>query len=140
MQYVAPHQRPLFFSRLSLSIKSTYQTTAANICHQGGTFNLEITFPPEYPFKAPVLSFKTKIYHPNISNDDKGSMCLGLLRPDTWKPPTKMSTVLTFVKQILTTPEPDEAIEVNIAKEFKTNKSEFTKKAKDWTKKYAYAK
>ena len=84
-----------------------------------------------------MLSFKTKIYHPNISNDDKGSMCLGLLRSDSWKPSTRMTTVLAFVKQILTTPEPDEAIEVNIAKEFKDNNKEFTKKAKEWTKKYA---
>lgn len=104
---------------------------------QGGLFLLHVTFPSDYPFKAPVLSFKTKIYHPNISNDDKGSMCLGLLRPDSWKPPTRMTTVLAFVKQILTAPEPDEAIEVNIAKEFKDNNREFTKKAKDWTKKYA---
>lgn len=64
-------------------------------------------------------------------------MCLGLLRPDSWKPPTRMTTVLAFVKQILTAPEPDEAIEVNIAREFKDNNREFTKKAKDWTKKYA---
>ena len=104
---------------------------------QSGTFVLNITFPTDYPFKAPVLSFKTKIYHPNISNDDKGSMCLGLLRPEQWKPPTKMRTVLEFVKQILLTPEPDEAIEQTIAAEFKNNNKEFTKKAKDWTKTYA---
>ncbi|KAG7001993.1 RNA 3'-terminal phosphate cyclase [Physcia stellaris] len=108
-----------------------------NTPYAGGLFLLHVTFPSDYPFKAPVLSFKTKIYHPNISNDDKGSMCLGLLRPDSWKPPTRMTTVLAFVKQILTAPEPDEAIEVNIAKEFKDNNREFTKKAKDWTKKYA---
>ena len=64
-------------------------------------------------------------------------MCLGLLRADEWKPPTKMTTVLTFVKQILVAPDPDDAIEVNIANELKTNKKEFLKKAKDWTKKYA---
>ena len=64
-------------------------------------------------------------------------MCLGLLRPEQWKPPTKMRTVLEFVKQILLAPEPDEAIELNIATEFKNNNKEFTRKAKEWTRTYA---
>ena len=64
-------------------------------------------------------------------------MCLGLLRPDEWKPSTRMSTVLAFIYQIISNPEPDQAIEMGIAKEFKDDNKEFSKKARDWTKKYA---
>ncbi|KAF2500355.1 ubiquitin-conjugating enzyme E2-16 kDa [Lophium mytilinum] len=105
--------------------------------YSGGHFKLRLTFPNEYPFKPPVVSFKTKIYHPNISNDDKGSMCLGMLRPDAWKPPNKVISVLHLVRTLLIEPNVDDAIEASIAGEFKDNKKGFEKTAKEWVKQYA---
>ena len=93
--------------------------------------------PVEYPFKPPVLNFHTKIYHPNVSNDGTGGMCLGLLRPDQWKPNSKINTVLLFVRQILQEPQPDDAVEQAIAAEFKNDKKAFVKNAREWTKKHA---
>ena len=93
--------------------------------------------PVEYPFKPPVLNFHTKIYHPNVSNDGTGGMCLGLLRPDQWKPNSKINTVLLFVRQILQEPQPDDAVEQTIAAEFKNDKKAFVKNAREWTKKHA---
>lgn len=104
---------------------------------QGGKFTLDISLPKEYPFKPPVISFKTKIYHPNVSNDDKGSMCLGILRSDSWKPPNRIRDVLALVRAILSTPQPDDAVEASIADQFKSNPKEFEMTARDWVVKYA---
>lgn len=50
-------------------------------------FRLRIDFPREYPLKPPTLTFTTKIYHPNISED--GLVCLPLISTENWKPYTK---------------------------------------------------
>ncbi|KAF2764928.1 UBC-like protein [Teratosphaeria nubilosa] len=109
----------------------------AGSIYAGGHFKIHVTLPKEYPFKPPVIAFKTKIYHPNVSNDDKGSMCMGMLRPEAWKPPNKIREVLMLVRAVLEEPQPDDAVEVGIADEYKSRKAQFEKTAKDWVGKYA---
>lgn len=107
------------------------------IAEQGGKFHIQITLPKEYPFKPPTLTFRTKIYHPNVTNDDRGAMCLGILRADEWKPPNKIADVLKLVIAVLKAPQPDDAVEAGIADEFKNNRKQFDKTAHEWVKKYA---
>ncbi|KAF4552259.1 Ubiquitin-conjugating enzyme-like protein 4 [Elsinoe fawcettii] len=114
-------------------------TAPSTSVYTGGTFKIEVSLPKDYPFKPPVLSFKTKIYHPNVSNDDKGSICLGMLRSDQWKPPNKIVDVLKLVKTILAEPQPDDAVEAGIADQYKRDFKAFEKVAKEWVAKYAKA-
>jgi len=112
-------------------------TAPSDSIYAGGNFKILIKVPKEYPFKPPVLNFKTKVYHPNVTNDENGSMCLGMLRPDEWKPPNKISDVLKLVRTVLAAPQPDDAVEQGIADQYKNNRKEFEKVAKDWVNKYA---
>lgn len=105
--------------------------------YEGGNFKILVALPKDYPFKPPGVSFKTKIYHPNVSNDDRGAMCLGMLRPDEWKPPNKIKDVLALVRTVLAAPQPDDAVETGIAEQFKNDRSAFDKNARDWVERYA---
>jgi ubiquitin-conjugating enzyme E2 D/E len=64
-------------------------------------------------------------------------MCLGMLRPDAWKPPNKVISVLHLIRTLLIEPNVDDAIEASIAGEFKDNRKGFEKTAKEWVKQYA---
>ena len=104
---------------------------------QGGNFKLVLTFPTDYPFKPPTFNWETKIYHPNVTNDGKGSMCLGILKPSEWKPSSKIDNALEFVRQLLIEPDVENAIEAPIAEQYARNRKQFTVEAASWTKKYA---
>lgn len=104
---------------------------------QGGHFKIEINLPKDYPFKPPVFTFKTKIYHPNVSNDGKGAICLAILRPESWKPPNRLKEVLGQIHQLLREPNPDDAVEASIAGEYKNDRKSYAKTAQEWTSKYA---
>lgn len=105
--------------------------------YQGGTFLIKLSLPSAYPFKPPTISFATKIYHPNVSNDDKGSMCLGMLKSDEWKPSSRIAAVLEFARQLLAEPMPDDAVEGRIAEQYKNDRKKYEEIARDWTRRYA---
>jgi len=109
----------------------------ADTPYVGGKFKLLLTLPNDYPFKAPTISFKTRIYHPNITNDEKGSMCIGILKADQWKPSSKIMSVLLAVQDLLREPVPDDALESGAAEKYKNDRAGYNKEAKDFTKKHA---
>ena len=104
---------------------------------QGGKFKLLLVLPTDYPFKAPKINFKTKIWHPNVTFDEHGSMCIGILKPEAWKPSSKILNVLLATQQLLLEPVPDDAVESGAAEKFKNDRPTFNKEAKEYTKKYA---
>lgn len=80
-------------------------------------------------------------------------MCLGMLKPDLWKPSTKLNAVLEFTRQLLKgklvwfagkemltnykEPNPDDAVEAKIADLYRQDRAAYEKEARDWTKRYA---
>ena len=106
-----------------------------NVPYNKGAFKIEINFPAEYPFKPPKITFKTKIYHPNI--DEKGQVCLPIINAENWKPATKTDQVIQSLVALVNDPEPEHPLRADLAEEFSKDKKKFIKNAEEHTKKFA---
>ncbi|EIW60834.1 ubiquitin-conjugating enzyme [Trametes versicolor FP-101664 SS1] len=107
---------------------------ASDSPYKGGTFHFNLSLPENFPFKAPSVTFTTKIYHPGIN--EEGHICVPVLR-DQWKPTVTLSSVLHTIQDKLNNPSADDPFEPDIAALLKNDEAKFLATAREWTKKYA---
>jgi ubiquitin-conjugating enzyme E2 D/E len=101
--------------------------------YEKGYFNLEVSFPSDYPKEMPKVTFKTKIYHCNI-NKDQGNICIKIL--NNWNnttPRPLMIEVFDDLVFLLVYPNPDSKLNSDHG----GTGPEFEKVAKEWVQKYA---
>ena len=101
-------------------------------------FFFRIDFPSDYPFKAPKVTFTTKIYHPYVCSS--GVVCGHSLKilGEQWDPKITISKVLSSVVDMLKGPSSERGCgESECWNLYISDRKKFDEVAKEWTKKYA---
>jgi ubiquitin-protein ligase len=100
---------------------------------QGGQFTLEFKM-DNFPFKGPVVSFKTQIYHPNV--DEAGVICHDMIETgEKWAPTKRLTKIIEKILSMMFTPNLDTPLNEKAAADFKNGT--WQKKAQEATSKYA---
>ena len=102
--------------------------------YEGGVFKLNIIFPSDYPFKPPKVKFETAIYHPNINAS--GGICLDILK-EQWSPILTTSKVLLSISSLLSEPNPEDPLEIEIANLMRIDYNKFKQNVKEYIDKYS---
>ena len=102
--------------------------------YEKGTFFLDIHFPNDYPFKPPKVTFRTRVYHCNVTSS--GQICLDILK-DQWSPALTISKVLLSIGSLLTDANPSDPLVQSIATEYMHNRERHDQTAREWVQKYA---
>ena len=95
---------------------------------EDGTFKLSLEFTEEYPNKAPVVKFITKMFHPNIYAD--GSICLDILQ-NQWSPIYDISAILTSIQSLLSDPNPASPANPEAANLFEKKRAQYDCKVRE---------
>ncbi|KAI9816149.1 MAG: Ubiquitin-conjugating enzyme E2 1 [Phylliscum demangeonii] len=105
--------------------------------YEGGTYVIDVQIPNEYPFRPPVMKFDTKIWHPNVSSQT-GYICLDTLS-SAWSPVLTIKSALLSLQSLLSTPEPKDPQDAEVARMLMNNPREFDRVAREWAGRFAGA-
>ena len=86
-----------------ITMWTVYLTGPKDTNYEGLVYELVVWLPEEYPFKPPHVSFKSKIFHPNIPE----SGLFMLLDEKKWCPVLTMSKLFLSIQGILSIPDPN---------------------------------
>lgn len=72
-----------------------------------GRFHVVLIFDEQYPEVPPKGFFRTKIFHPNVS--ERGDICVNALKRD-WSPTLGLRHILAVIRCLLIEPNPESAL------------------------------
>jgi len=105
--------------------------------YEGGTYKVDIIIPQDYPFRPPTMKFITRLWHPNISSQT-GAICLDTLG-SAWSPVLTIKSALLSLQSLLSTPEPKDPQDAEVANMLLNNPDQFKAIAREWAIKHAGA-
>ena len=92
-------------------------------------------FPNDYFFKPPEFYFKTKIFHPNIS--ENGLISMDTLQ-DEWSPVlAPFNKVILSVQSLLDDPNPNDFLNPKAANLYKNDIKKYEEMVREYTSKFA---
>ena len=94
---------------------------------EGAVLPLQLSFPPDYPQKPPVVRFTCKLYHPNVFSD--GKLCLDIVQ-DKWSPVYTVGTILTSIQSLLTDPNTSSPANPEASKTYSNDRKEYRKQVR----------
>ncbi|RKP14432.1 ubiquitin-conjugating enzyme/RWD-like protein [Piptocephalis cylindrospora] len=104
-------------------------------CYKDGHFQLNVQIPEGYPFKPPIITFDTPVYHPNVSSQT-GLICLDILN-DQWTPALTIRSAVLSIQSLLCSPEPHDPQDAQVASHYLEDREGYEATAEEWTRKYA---
>ena len=103
--------------------------------YEDGYFILEFLFKSNFPKKGPEARFITKMFHPNVK-EDNGHVCISIL--NSWDEKMSIENVLYGIIELMDNPNASGGYYSNDATSLlKKNPDEYYKKVAEYT--YAYA-
>jgi len=115
-------------------LKGTFQGPEGTP-YEGGRFDVDIVVPETFAFHPFKVKFITRVYHPNISSTS-GTICLDILG-DAWSPALTLRSTLISIQSLLSSPEPNDPQDAEVANHYLTSKQSFDDTARYWTQIYA---
>ena len=101
----------------------------------GGKFVFNFVIAADYPHKAPKVTCKTKIYHPNINLE--GAICLNILR-DEWKPVMDINQIIYGLCFLFYEPNADDPLNREAAALLRSKKTQFAQVVKRTLQGYSH--
>jgi ubiquitin-conjugating enzyme E2 D/E len=103
--------------------------------YESGIFHLSLEFPETYPLHPPIVTFTTKVYHPNIDSHN-GFICVNILQQD-WCSVLTISTILLSLRSFLHSPDAEDAYYPTMGEEYVERRDVFDEKARKFTEEFA---
>ena len=103
--------------------------------YEKGLFRVSIAIPKEYPLGPPVLTFKTKIFHCNVTT--AGSPCPNLLYGADWSPKKNIRFMLVQVLELLANQSPGDSLNSSAGKLYNEDTEQFNTAAGKFAEEHA---